>query len=126
MATLVTNPVYLGHDNDSTYRATLTAFLDAMTSVNPAMLTRTNDTGQVFVPNAVRPATLQTPDSMLFKFSDGVGPDIFLKFSFGTGPSQAYPKTSLSLGAGTNGAGQLTGQTFSCSDSLYQGTAASQ
>lgn len=123
MATLVTDPVYLGHDSDATYRASLAAFLDAMTSVNPAMLTRTNDTGQVFVPNAVKPATEATPDVMLFKFSDGVGPDIFLKFTFGTGSSQAYIRTKLSIGTGTNGAGQLTGQTFNCTDSNYTGTA---
>lgn len=114
MATLVTDPVYLGHDNDANYQATLAAFKAAMLAVNPAILTQTADGGQVNPAVAVKPANGTTPHHLMFKFSDGAGPDIYLKFSFGTGSASATPAIKVQVGTGTDGYSNIVGQNFSC------------
>ncbi len=114
MATLVTDLVYLGHNTDANYQATLGAFKAAMLAVNPAILTQAADIYQVNPASATKPANGTTPHHLMFKFSDGAGPDIYLKFSFGTGSASATPAIQVQVGTGTNGAGDMLGQNFSC------------
>lgn len=114
MATLVTDPVYMGHDTDANHQATLAAFKAAMLAVNPAILTQTADGGQVNPAVVGKPPNGTTPYHLVFKFSDGAGPDIYLKFSFGTGSASATPAVQVQVGTGTDGYSGIVGQNFSC------------
>lgn len=109
MAKLTTGSIAIDHTSDAGYRVWVAAFLNALDNVNPAILTRTSDTGQVNTSTITRPST-GTPDYAVYKFDDGIGAPLFLRFSFGTGNATTAPGMVFLIGTGTNGAGTLSGQ----------------
>lgn len=84
-------------------------FLDLFDSVNPSILTRTTDTGQL------DPLSISFPVSnpytygyFIYKLEDSYG-TYYLRFNFSTSGIGAPWTVALTVGTGTNGAGTITG-----------------
>lgn len=85
----------------------LTRFGNMMDSVGGTFLTRTADTGQ-YVPGAYTTASLNL-GYFIYKWT-AHGVDIYIKFHFQRGgSSNLYPALTITMGAGTNGSGTITG-----------------
>lgn len=71
----------------------------------------TADTGQITIGSATRPGapTANTSAGYEIRQSSGTGTDLFLKIFYGMGYNTACHGFWISAGAGTNGAGILTG-----------------
>lgn len=88
-------------------------FINLFDTVNPAILTRTADTGQID-PEAI-PFPVGNPYNygyIVYKFQDS-HVEYYLRFYFSTGGIGAPWTIYLSVGTGTNGSGTLTGSFIS-------------
>lgn len=83
------------------------AFRDLLDNVNPALLTRTSDTGQ-YVDGSYTSgrSTGAIIGYYMYKFSDGHG-DVYLRFDFIAGTTAGY--INLTVGSGTDGSGSMVG-----------------
>lgn len=109
MAKLATASVAFDHTTDAGYRVWAAAVLSALDTVNPAILTRTADTGQMNTATITRPATNVTTDYAIYKFDDGLSVPLYFKLAFGTGNTNNAPGMRFTLGKGSDGAGNITG-----------------
>lgn len=83
------------------------SFRDLLDNVNPALLTRTSDTGQYVGGSYVSGrSTGAIIGYYMYKFSDGHG-DVYLRFNFIAGADAGY--ITLIVGSGTNGSGGMVG-----------------
>lgn len=115
MATIKTRGRCWVHGNETTPTAltlqrtneVLTRFGNMMDSVGGTFLTRTADTGQ-YVPGAY---TTASPNLGYFIYKwTAHGVDIYIKFNFQRDVStNLYPALTITMGAGTNGSGTITG-----------------
>lgn len=98
--------------SDATFRAWVSALVGALTAV----LVQTADTGQINVATVTRPATVNTSAGyVILRFSDALQATrpIFIKVEFGTGSNptvaSTLPQLWLTVGKGSDGAGNITG-----------------
>lgn len=85
--------------------------VEAFDTVNPAILSRTADTGQLSLPDIVTmPAANTVPHYVVYKFDDGVAAPFYIKVMFGRLAGAGTPiGFTYAVATGTNGAGGLTG-----------------
>jgi len=97
--------------------------ISMFTNANSGILTRTTDTNQIDALTVPQPGTTTTTSGnwaslpALFRFYDGLGNDIFISLRFGvfkntSGTSSTdlgVPLLGVTLGRGSDGAGNLTG-----------------
>lgn len=110
MAKVATSPITIDHSSDAGYRAWAAAFLNVLDTINPSILTRTADTGQINTSTATRPSINTIPDYAVYKFDDGIGLPIYIRFSLGTGNATSAPAMAFIIGKSTNGAGVISDQ----------------
>lgn len=115
MAKLATAPAAFDHTTDAGYRVWAAAVLSALDTVNPAILTRTADTGQMNTATITRPAANITTDYAIYKFDDGLSVPLYFKLALGTGNKANAPGMRFTLGKGSDGAGNITGVLYSIS-----------
>lgn len=111
------------HDSDARFRAWADEFYLYATTVG---LVQTSDTGQLAYPvTAARPSAGNSAGYWIFRFSDTLqsSAPIFLKVEPGSAATTAA-RLLISVGTGTDGAGNLTG-VVSASASILGGATAS-
>jgi hypothetical protein len=74
---------------------------------------QTSDTNQINFTTVTKPSVINTMSGyVMLRMNDtlqGTAP-CYLKIEFGAGPSVTYPSIAVSIGTGTDGAGNLTGK----------------
>lgn len=112
-----------GHSSDAQFQAWVGI---AESLLAASGLVRTSDTGQVNPATVIRPATNSFGGYSMWRFNDplqGVFP-IFVKVLYGTGQSgSTRPMLGVEIGAGSDGAGNITG--LYASSSFYIGASVS-
>ena len=99
---------FLDHSSNAGFQAWYNELLTQFDAINPALLTRTADTGQIGA-TATRPAVNTSAGYAIWKFDDGQTP-LYIKMEFGTASGAATaPRIWWTVGTGTNGTGTLTG-----------------
>ncbi len=105
----------IGHMNESYMRAWIRTLKTLLDECDPAILTPTDDTGQVNVdpsgPSLSKVANT-TPHYLIYKLSDGLGPDLYIKILCGCGHNLVTPAIRIEVGLGTDGAGGITDSLF--------------
>lgn len=95
--------------DDATFRSWAQGIHDALLALG---LVQTADTGQINLATALKPTVSTTAAGYeIWRFNDAlqaVAP-IFLKIEYGSGSSVTVPEVWITVGAGSNGAGVLTG-----------------
>lgn len=93
--------------SDAGYQAILTSWHTALTN---AGLVQTADTGQVNHLTATRPAINVANDYMVFRFDDSLQATapIFVKMIFGSGAALGRLNVAVTVGTGSDGAGNIT------------------
>lgn len=114
MSYAVSTTLIPDNTSDSTFRLWGSSVSATISSMG---LVQTSDTGQINWATVAHPtATLVSQGYEIWKFNDslqGTVP-IFLKFEYGSaGGAAARPGLFLTIGSGSNGSGNLTGQTTS-------------
>lgn len=103
---------YISSTLDYSVQANFTAFING---VHQAILNRgwlqTTDTGQCDPATVVVPASGAYAGYVNYKTNDGVGDIFYLRLRFGRSGSVRSCKFDVSVGTGTDGAGNLTGNT---------------
>ena len=111
MAFRVTQRLGLNNGSDAAFRSWVSAFLDDF--IFDGNFVQTNDTGQINLTTATRPAVNTQTHFATFRMDDSlqaVSP-IFCRINFGTGASLNRMAMQLIFGTGTDGAGNLTNAT---------------
>lgn len=96
------------HNSDAAFREWVGEFSDALDAIG---LIQTSDTGQIDIPTATRPAISTLAGYQIRRFNDSLqaAAPIFIKFHFGTGSGNSNaPETQITVGTGSDGAGNLT------------------
>lgn len=95
--------------DDASFRAWIQVVIDTLTA---AGLARTTDSGQINVEAVTRPTAANTiVGYAVWRMSDplqSVAP-VFIKTSFGSGGTSGYPRLTIDVGSGSDGAGNITG-----------------
>lgn len=100
------NSTVINHSTDAGYRAWI---IDFHTIISGAGLVQTADTGQVNTSTITRPAGSDTSNCYsIWKLPDS---SLYFKISFGNGQFNTVPQFFIQTGEGSDGAGNLTGQT---------------
>ncbi len=112
----------VAHANDADFRAWGVLYSAALAACG---LVQTADTGQIDWVTVTRPGTNTAAGYQIWRFNDtlqGAAP-VYIKFEFGTGASATRPMVWITLGTGSDGAGNITGgyiarRTCNSSDNL--------
>lgn len=98
----------VAHANDANFRAWGLDYSDALTAVG---LLKTADTGQIDWATVARPGTNTAAGYEIRTFADALQSTapVYIKFEYGTGASATRPQIWISIGSGSDGAGNLTG-----------------
>lgn len=107
MATSTTSsPV--SHNDTAGFRAWVSELIGMLTA---AGLTRTSDTGQIDTTTVTLPSMNTLGGYTMWRFNDALQATapVFIKLEFGTSSSTTTPVTYVTVGPGTDGAGNLTG-----------------
>ncbi len=99
----------IGHASQPAQAIWYQTLMTLLDECNPSILTRTADTGQYVAGGAVTRSINVTADYLIYKLSDGLGPDLYIKIAMGCGHNIVTPAIRISVGLGTDGAGSLTG-----------------
>ena len=102
----------LDHSTTAGYNAWATELIVKLLAVNVSQLTQTADTGQLANPVvAARPAINTAAGYWIFKWTDGSSTDLYFKIEVGTCTGVATgPQIWITVGTGSDGAGNLTGK----------------
>ena len=101
----------LDHSSNAGYQAWATELIVKLLAVNVSQLTQTADTGQLANPVvAARPAINTAAGYWIFKWTDGSSTDLYFKIETGTGAALTTPQLWVTVGTGSDGAGNLTGK----------------
>lgn len=102
------------NNSDQNFRDWAKAISDAIVASG---IIRTADTGQINFTTVVRPASANTAAGYeIFRFNDTLQSTapVFFKIEYGSGPGSTFhPAVWLTVGSGSDGAGNLTGQVSS-------------
>lgn len=114
MATLITNPFPFKAANDVDFRAWLAHLVEVLVTVNPDILTRAPDTGQMDLATVAMPTSSgMVPGFLIFKFDDAIGSPLFLKLTLRRANSSDFKTDMLiEVGTATNGAGAFVGFSY--------------
>lgn len=106
------NNTFLNHDGNAGFQAWATEFRDSLLAVG---LIQTGDSGQMNPSTAVRPGVNAYAGYMIFRLNDSHqnATPVFMRFQLGTAGSNSAPRIAVQIGTGTDGSGNLTGQTTS-------------
>lgn len=114
---------YPYYNSEASTKRYFNAVFDSMDSVNPSILTRTADTGQM-VPNSLSFPLSTAVNAVhgygIWKFQDSIG-SIYIKIDFRNSsavPGNRLIQTNIEIGRGTNGSGTITNSIFSTSMSV--------
>lgn len=93
---------------DEEFRLIVAAFRQAFSDQG---LIRTADTGQIDPSTVVRAAINTAAGYEIWRFNDALQAtsSIFIKVEYGTGPSASMPGMWITVGTGSDGAGNITG-----------------
>lgn len=99
----------IDHQNDAGFRAWGHDFSTRLAAIG---LAQTADTGQIDWATVTRPATNTTAGYEIWRFDDTQQSDapIYLKFEYGTNNASTRPRILVSIGTGSDGSGNLTGE----------------
>lgn len=102
----------IDHTSNAGFQAWATELIVKILAVNASQLTQTADTGQLANPVvAARPAVNVAAGYWILKWTDGSSTDLYFKLEVGTAASgAANPQIWLTVGTGSDGAGNLTGK----------------
>lgn len=114
MANLTYQVTNFRADTYQKINAYISSICNALITVNPSVLTQTADTGQhVWGSLASLPADDTVYGYNIFEFDDGIGTQtFFLKFEWLVDTTYSWHKAYLTIGTGSDGAGNLTGIFF--------------
>lgn len=107
--TTATTTTVIDHTSDAAFRAWVA---EVKTMLFTTLgLTQTADTGQINTATVLVPAASTIAGYVIGRFNDTLQSTapIFFKLEFGTGPSTTGPQMSITVGTGSDGAGNLTG-----------------
>jgi len=99
---------FLEHTSDATYRVWVAEILTQLDAINPSILTRTADTGQVNTATVTRPAINTANAYAEWLFNDGQT-NLYIKLEFGTAGAATAPQMWITVGTTTNGSGTVGG-----------------
>ncbi|RJP44508.1 hypothetical protein C4587_01855 [Candidatus Parcubacteria bacterium] len=112
--------------NDADFRAWGALYSTALATVG---LIQTADTGQIDWVTVLRPAINTAAGYEIYEFADALqaSAPVFIKFEFGSGTSQLRAMVWITVGTGSDGAGNITGvyinrRTCNSSDNSPGGT----
>jgi hypothetical protein len=116
---------YPDNSTDTNFRAWGGGLSGALTAVG---LAKTADTGQINWSTVTHPSTVGVWSGYeIRQFSDSIGNNIVFKVEFGSGSGTAtYPNTRWTFGNGSDGAGNITGNTKMITLSMSSGTSTTQ
>lgn len=97
------------HSNNTDFRTWGKALGDALKACSN--LTQTADTGQIDWAAATRPTANLYGGYEIYRFNDALQSTtpVFIKIEYGTGSNASYPAIRVTIGTGSDGSGNLTG-----------------
>lgn len=101
-------------NDDASYRACIAYVKNVFDTVNPGLLSQTEDTGQVDVATVKYPASVSGAgsDYLIYRFDDGMGPPVFIRVNVYRGSTVGRFVCYVEIGHATNGAGVLSGNVY--------------